>query len=69
MPFPDVERPMRDPAVDDAAIEVRARRYLREPGDAPWDEVLRALRTAIGDSETDELLRAIEIRLRTARRL
>ena len=69
LPVPDVERPTHAPAVDGAAIDQQARRYLSEPGDAPWDEVVRALRGAIGHSEADDLLRAIEIRLRTARRL
>lgn len=50
-----------------AAIGAQARRFLLEPADAPWQEVLRALRAAFGDDQTDELLRAIQIRYRTSR--
>jgi hypothetical protein len=48
-----------------AAISVQARRFLLEPADAPWHEVVRALSEALGEDETYELLRAIQIRYRT----
>ena len=47
------------------AIPIQARRYLLEPGDGPWHEVVRALSEAFGEDETDELLRAIKVRMRT----
>jgi hypothetical protein len=49
-----------------AAISVQARRFLLEPADAPWHEVVRALSEALGEDETYELLRAIRIRYRTS---
>jgi hypothetical protein len=48
-----------------AAVGIRARRYLLEPGDGPWYDIVQALTDALGDGETYDLLRAIEIHLRT----
>lgn len=50
-----------------AAVGIRARRYLLEPGDGPWYEIVRALTEALGDGETYDLLRAIEIHVHTNR--
>lgn len=50
-----------------AAVGVQARHYLREPGDAPWHDVIRALSDVLGEDETHDLLRAAEIRFRTSR--
>ncbi|MGH2483566.1 MAG: hypothetical protein ACRDE9_03810 [Candidatus Limnocylindria bacterium] len=48
------------------AVGIWARRYLLEPGDGPWYDMVRTLREALGDDETYDLLRAIEIRFRTS---
>ena len=48
-----------------SAVGIRARRYLLEPGDGPWYDIIRTLRDSLGDDETYDLLRAIEIRFRT----
>ena len=62
-----------DPAVEQEAppdavpaVGIWARRYLLEPGDGPWYDIVRTLREALGDDETYDLLRAIEIRFRTS---
>jgi hypothetical protein len=47
-----------------AAIQTRARRYLQEPEDAAWHDLVDALASAHGDSATDELLRAVEVHSR-----
>jgi hypothetical protein len=46
----------------------RARRYVQEPADAAWIELVDALRRAYGDEETYDLLLAVEIHSRTSRR-
>ena len=48
-----------------SAVGIRARRFLLEPGDGPWYDIIRTLRESLGDDETYDLLRAIEIRFRT----
>jgi hypothetical protein len=50
-----------------AEIGIRARRYVQEPGDAAWYDLIDALRRTHGDSEAYELLRAVEIHSRTSR--
>lgn len=50
-----------------AAVGIQARHYLLEPGDGPWDDVIRALSAALGNGETEDLLRAAEIRFRTSK--
>jgi len=50
-----------------AAVGTRARRYLLEPGDGPWYDVVRALTEALGDDEAYDLLRAIEIHVYASR--
>lgn len=67
MAYRDLERTGLPAGADIAAFDTQARRYLLEPDDGSWDEMMRALRRAIGDGETDDLLRAIEIRVRTAK--
>lgn len=59
------DRPARSNAL--AVVGIRARRYLLEPGDGPWYDVVRALTDALGDDEAYDLLRAIEIRVHTNR--
>ena len=51
-----------------ADLRVRANRYVREPGDDAWNDLVSALARTHGDSEAYDLLRAVEIRLRTSRR-
>ncbi|HEY7525551.1 MAG TPA: hypothetical protein VIA82_01785 [Candidatus Limnocylindria bacterium] len=65
----DSERTHAVTIADVAPIEIQARRYLLEPGDAAWNDVVRALDGALGETEADDLLKAVEIRLRTAKRL
>ena len=69
MTYQDLEPAKASAVIDVTTIDIQARRYLLEPGDAAWDEVVRALGGALGEAETDDLLRAMEIRLRTARHL
>ena len=47
-----------------AAIHTRARRYLQEPEEGAWHELVDALARAHGDNATYELLRAVEIHSR-----
>jgi hypothetical protein len=49
-----------------ADIRVRAKRYVQEPGDAAWHDLVSALARTHGDSEAYDLLRAVEIHLRTS---
>jgi hypothetical protein len=51
-------------AIDD--VHRRARRYVQEPGENAWHELVRALTRTYGDSATYELLRAVEIHSRTS---
>ena len=46
----------------------RARRYVQEPADAAWHDLLAALARTYGDSDTYELLRAVEIHTRIGTR-
>lgn len=64
----DGEAVLEQDAPTDAfpAVGIWARRYLLEPGDGPWYDIVRTLREALGDDETYDLLRAIEIRFRTS---
>ncbi|MBA2632167.1 MAG: hypothetical protein H0U86_04080 [Chloroflexi bacterium] len=48
------------------AIHTRARRYLQEPGEGAWHDLVRALARAHGDSATYELLRAVEVHSRVS---
>jgi hypothetical protein len=51
-----------------ADVRVRATRYVQEPADDAWHDLVTALARTHGDSEAYDLLRAVEIRLRTSRR-
>jgi hypothetical protein len=51
-----------------ADVRVRATRYVQEPADDAWHDLVNALARTHGDSEAYDLLRAVEIRLRTSRR-
>jgi hypothetical protein len=46
------------------AIHTRVRRYLQEPEEGAWHDLVDALARAHGDSATYELLRAVEIHSR-----
>lgn len=51
-----------------AEVRVRARRYLQEPADDTWHDLVQALTRTHGDSDAYDLLRAVEIHTRTSRR-
>jgi hypothetical protein len=51
-----------------ADVRTRARCYLREPAEASWQELLKALTRTYGDDETYDLLRAVTIHSQTSRR-
>ena len=53
---------------DLADVATQARRYLLEPADHSWQEVMAALQRAFGDGETDDLVHAFEIRVRSNKR-
>jgi hypothetical protein len=65
-----VDDPARQQLLDEAIAEVHARagRYLREPAESAWLDLVDALTRAHGDSEAYELLRAIEIHTRISGR-
>jgi hypothetical protein len=47
-------------------VRTRAQRYLQEPAEGPWRDLVAALARVHGDGATYELLRAVEIHSRTA---
>ena len=49
-----------------ADVGTRARRYVQEPSDPSWHDLVDALARTYGDGETYDLLRAVEIHSRTA---
>lgn len=49
-----------------AEVGTRARRYMQEPADPAWHDLVEALRRICGDSATYDLLRALEIHSRTS---
>lgn len=51
-----------------AEVAQRARRYVQEPADAAWHDLLAALTSTYGDSDTYDLLRAVEIHTRIGMR-
>ncbi len=55
------------PDLDDIATQTR--RYLIEPAEHSWVEVMAALRRALGEDGTDDLVQAFEIRVRSSRRI
>ncbi len=50
-------------------VRVRAQRYVQEPADGAWHDLVQALARTFGDSEAYDILRAAEIhhRLRLRR--
>jgi hypothetical protein len=48
-----------------AEVRARARRYVQEPAEAAWHDLVDALTRAYGDSETYDLLRAVAIHTKT----
>ena len=50
-----------------AEVRTRARRYVQEPADGAWQDLVQALARTHGDSETYDLLRAVEIHTLTSR--
>lgn len=50
-----------------AEVRARARRYVQEPAEAAWHDLVEALTRAYGDSETYDLLRAVAIHAQTRR--
>ena len=51
-----------------AEVRVRARRYLQEPADDAWHDLVEALARTHGDSDAYDLLRAVEIHTRASKR-
>jgi hypothetical protein len=51
-----------------AEVRRRARRYVQEPSDTAWHDLVDGLTRTYGDMETYDLLRAVEIHSRTSRR-
>ena len=50
-----------------AEVRARARRYVQEPAESAWHDLVEALTRAYGDSETYDLLRAVAIHAKTRR--
>jgi hypothetical protein len=51
-----------------ADVRVRATRYVQEPGEEAWRDLVSALARTHGDSEAYDLLCAVEIHVRTSNR-
>lgn len=51
-----------------SALAAQAARYVSEPSDAAWFDLVRALTEALGDSDAYQLLRAVEIHAEIRRR-
>jgi hypothetical protein len=49
-------------------VAAQSRRYVREPSEAAWYELVRALSNVFGDADAYELLRATEIHSGVRRR-
>jgi hypothetical protein len=49
-----------------AEVRTRARRYVQEPAEGAWHDLVDALARTYGDSEAYDLLRAVEIHTRTS---
>lgn len=47
-----------------AEVRRQARRYVQEPSEAAWNDLVDALTRSYGDGETYDLLRAVEIHSR-----
>ncbi len=50
-----------------ADLRVRATRYLQEPADDAWHDLVTALARTHGDTGAYDLLRAVEVHFRTSR--
>jgi hypothetical protein len=48
-----------------AEVRTRARRYIQEPAEAAWHDLVEALTRTYGDSDAYDILRAVEIHSRT----
>ena len=48
-----------------AEVHTRARRYIQEPAEAAWHDLVEALTRTYGDSDAYDILRAVEIHSRT----
>ena len=48
-----------------AEVRTRARRYIQEPVEAAWHDLVEALTRTYGDSDAYDILRAVEIHSRT----
>ena len=51
-----------------AEVRTRARRYIQEPAEAAWHDLVDALARTYGDSDAYDILRAVEIHSRTRSR-
>jgi hypothetical protein len=49
-----------------ADVGARARRYMQEPAEGAWHDLVAALARTYGDSQAYDLLRAVEIHSRTS---
>jgi hypothetical protein len=49
-----------------ADVSARARRYVQEPAEGAWHDLVAALARTHGDSQAYDLLRAVEIHSRTS---
>lgn len=62
----EIERARADLLAEGIAqVRTRACRYVQEPAETAWHELVQALTRTYGDTETYDLLRAVEIHLRT----
>jgi hypothetical protein len=50
------------------AVTAQTRRYVREPSEPAWYDLVRALSNVLGDADAYELLRAADIHSAIARR-
>lgn len=48
-----------------AEVRTRARRYIQEPAETAWHDLVEALTRTYGDSDAYDILRAVEIHSRT----
>lgn len=48
-----------------AEVRRQARRYVQEPCETAWNDLVDALTRSYGDGETYDLLRAVEIHFRS----
>jgi len=51
-----------------AEVRSRVRRYVQEPSEPSWHDLVEALTQTYGDGEAYDLLRAMEIHTRTSLR-